>query len=136
MSVRLQWTGLTEALQALTRAPAEVRAEGMAIVRETTEAASREMAQTYPEVTGTLRRRVSTYYPSSRVLVGIAQSRAPHVHWYEKGTKDRRTDKTSAFRGRMAARPVTPAIAVRHRRQMFGRLVALLRNRGYQVDGV
>lgn len=122
-------------IQALTDAPAAIRAEGMAIVRETTESAAAEMAHTYPVRTGTLRSRVRTSYPSSTVLLGIAHSEAPHAGLYEFGTKVRKT-ATGANRGAMpAASPrVVAPIAQRHRAQMLARLLAMMRGFGFVIE--
>lgn len=135
MSARVQITGLSELIHAITSAPEEIREEARGIIRDTTEAAARDIAQGYPEKTGRLRRRVKTAYPSSDIVVGIVQSSAPHSHLYEWGTAQRKTD-SGANRGRMPEKNVTPPIARRHRDAMFGRLAAMLRRRGWVVDGV
>lgn len=128
--------GLDALIRTLTEAPEAIREEGMAIVRETTEGAASEMAHRYTVQTGTLQRRVRTSYPSSRILVGIAQSTAPHAHLYEFGTRARRT-ASGANRGVMpAASPaVVVPIAQRWRARMYARLAAMLRDRGFVVEG-
>ena len=134
MSARVQWDGLQEFLRKIDGIPVELKADGMVILREETEGAAVEIAQAYPRVTGTLARRVRTFYPSSTFLVGIVRSVAPHAHLFEWGTKSRKTRK-GWNRGRMpAATPdVTPRIARRRRARMARRLIDMLRAKGFQV---
>jgi len=139
---RVEVTGLEELLKAMGDAPAEIKADGMMIVRETTEGAAAEIRGNYPEAshtaggTGTLRARVNTSYPSSTVLVGIVRSQAPHAYIYEHGTGTRQTGK-GYNRGVMPPHRVTPAIAVRWRARMYARLGDLLRRTGlFEVSGV
>ncbi len=131
MSGRVQVTGLDELIAALHTASADVRTEGMSIVRDATEGAANEIRQAYPRKTGTLARRVGTTYPSSTLLVGIVRSAAPHSHLYEFGTRQRRT-ASGANRGAMpAANPeITPVIAARRRRLMVDQLIDMVRARG------
>jgi hypothetical protein len=127
--------GFEALIAELRNAPEDIRADAMAIVRETTEAAAQEIREAYPKgPTGNLKSRVKTYYPSESVLAGIVRSTAPHSHLYEFGTRERKT-KTGANRGRMP-RPspeVTPPIAIRHRASMFTQLVAMLRGKGFEI---
>jgi hypothetical protein len=132
MSAKIQWDGLAEVSRPLTNAPREIRVEAMDIVRDETEGAAAEIQQQYAVQTGRLRNRVRTDYPSSDVITGAVISSAPHSHLYEFGTKVRRTGN-GANRGSMPASPVTPAIAVRRRTRMVGRLAEMLRRKGFEV---
>jgi len=135
MSARVTWSGLDEFLREFGSIPEALNSEGMEILREETEGAAVEIAQQYPRKTGTLARRVRTVYPSSTILVGIVESRAPHAHIYEFGTKARKTFK-GANRGKMpeAAPPVVVPVARRRRARMARRLVDLLRSKGFQIE--
>lgn len=137
MSVDL--AGFEALIAELRDAPDHIRAEAMGIVKDTTEAAAREIAATYPQgPTGNLKNRVKTSYPSESLLVGIVRSTAPHSHLWEFGTRARQT-KNGASRGKMPAHKgrsekVTPTIAAKHRTQMFIRLKNMLRDMGFQVS--
>jgi len=133
MSARVQWSGLRELVEALAKAPQNVRDDGMAIIRDATESTAADVRSAY---TGTLRARVRTTYPSSDLLVGIVQSTAPHSHLYEFGTGPRSFN--GANRGQMpkaanGAGILVPA-AQRHRLVMFERLKALLVGLGFRLE--
>src|SRR5262245_29695515 len=150
MSVRKSWTGLVELLRDLQGLPAHLQADGMAIVREETEGAAREIGASYPlgpskyKRGAHLKSTVRTVYPSSNLLLGIVRVAAPHAHLYEFGTEDRERKtlgrgkiRAGVPRGQMpAASPeVTPRIARAHRANMSRRLVQLLRRHGFQIGG-
>ena len=135
-AVSVDLAGFEALIQELRNAPDDIRSDAMDIVRDTTEAAAAEIREAYPRgPTGNLKKRVQTFYPGSTVLAGIVKSTAPHSHLYEFGTRDRKT-KAGANRGRMP-KPnpeITPRIAVKHRTQMFKRLVDMLRGKGFEVS--
>lgn len=131
MSVRLE--GFDELIHQITNAPKAIRQEGFEIVRDETEGARTEIAQSYPVKSGRLANRVQTSYPAENVLIGIVRSAAPHSHIYEFGTQQRRTSK-GANRGVMPAHKVTPDIARRRRLRMFRRLSEMLERLGFQVS--
>lgn len=132
MSVKVRWSGLNDLIRELGGLPAEIQSDGMAIIREETEGAAKEMAQGYAQKSGKLARSVRTLYPSSSILVGIAQAKSPHAHLYEFGT-DKRQTVSGSNRGTMPEKQVTPDIARRRRANMARRLVNLLRSKGFQV---
>lgn len=134
MPARVVWTGLTEFLRDFGSIPERLHTDGMGIIREETEGAAVEIAQAYPRKTGTLAKRVKTFYPSTTILVGLVRSMAPHAHLYEFGTKQRKT-ANGANRGVMpAANPeVVVPIARRRRARMARRMVDMLRRAGFQV---
>lgn len=135
MSSHVRLTGFAELVKALDAAPAEIRAEGMQIVREETEGCASETIQAYPQgATGNLRARVKTSYPASDLLVGIVQSTAPHSHIYEFGTQQRR-NSNGANRGSMPAANVMVPIAQRRRERMMVRLRDMLERMGLVVNG-
>lgn len=135
MSVKVQLTGLDELVRAMWEAPAAIRAEGLAIVREATEGAASEIRRNYPEQshtatgTGNLVRSVQTTYPSSTVLAGIVRVAAPHAFIYEEGTAPRRTAK-GYNRGVMPSHRVVPVVAPKYRARMFERLAELVERTG------
>ncbi len=138
MSVQI--SGLDELIQAITDAPDHIRIDGMALVRQATEDAAREIAATYPKgPTGNLQKRVKTIYPAEAALIGVVKSTAPHSHLWEFGTKERKT-RAGANRGKMPAhkdhaQKVTPSIAEKHRSRMYQGLREMLTRMGFQVGG-
>ena len=136
MSASVVLDGFDELVQALTNAPKAIRDEAFPIVRKTTEAAAAEIRAVYSQhtKTGNLANRVRTAYPSSTVIVGIVQSTSPHSHLFEFGTKPR-TNARGANRGVMPAHKTTPAIAARHRAQMYQELREMLARLGFTVSG-
>lgn len=139
MSGRIELKGLQELSTFFATAADDIREDGMAVVRETTEAAAGEVRRTYPEQshtatgTGTLARRVRTMYPASSVLAGVVLSTAPHSHLYEFGTRRRQTSR-GANRGVMPKRAVTVPIAERYRASMVDKLKAVIRRFGFVVE--
>lgn len=130
---RVQWNGLTEYLKEFGSIPAHLHEQGMAIIREETEGAAVEIAQTYVRgKTGNLKSRVRTSYPATTLLVGLVRSASPHSHLYEFGTK-KRQNAGGANRGVMPETPVTVPIARRRRARMARRMVDLLRRAGFNV---
>jgi hypothetical protein len=136
MSAEIRWEGFDELIAQLTSAPAEIRAEGMTILREETEGCAQEIRNAYAQhsKSGKLERGVGTEFPSTSVLVGIVRSKARHSHLFEFGTKQRRTS-SGANRGVMPA--VNPAVVVpiarRRRERMLTRLMEMMKRRGFQV---
>ena len=134
MSARVTLDGMGALIQAMTDAPDEIRAEGMDIIREETEATASGLRAAYPRRTGTLQSRVRTVYPSSTILLGIVRSQAPHASIWHFGTATRRT-RRGANRGAMpqaTPEPLVP-LARRHRARMFDRLKGLLVRMGFTV---
>ncbi len=142
MSTRVQWSGLKELIQQLTDAPEDIRQDGLGILREEVEAAADEMRAAYPQgPTGQLRRSVKVDFPSSQILVGVVRNTAPHAHLYEFGTQRRET-ASGANRGQIevgraggGGKPVTVPISRKHRREMFERMKAMLKDKGFEVTG-
>jgi len=133
MSARITMTGFDELIQTLTDAPQDIRTEAMGIIREETEGAAVEMSQRFGFKTGKLRRSVKTSYPSSTILLGLAQATAPHAHLNAFGTQDRK-NRAGANRGH--GEPLNPGIVEigkRRRARMFRRFRELLVRRGFQV---
>jgi len=138
MSAKVVWSGLDEFLKEFGSIPQALNSEGMAILREETEGAGVELAQSYKRVTGNLARGVKTEYPSATILVGIVRNKSPHSHLWHWGTKERKTD-SGWNRGRMwgkTAQPPEPLVPIARRRRarMARRLVDLLRSKGFQIE--
>jgi hypothetical protein len=127
-------TGLDELMRDLTNAPAEIRAEAMDVVRDTTEGMAAAVRTSYAahRRTGTLLGRIKTSYPASGALIGKVLSTAPHSHLFEWGTKERQT-RRGANRGRMPANSEFDDLAQTWRERMTTRLMALVANRGFLV---
>lgn len=141
MSGRVDVDGLRELRHFIATADAEIRAEAVGIVKDTTRAALGNIQGGYPVgQTGNLRSRVRAIFPSGGEIVGVVLSAAPHAHLWEFGTKKRRTS-TGANRGAMWGRTAKPSqvmvpVAERHRAEMFIKLVAMIRRFGFEVSGV
>jgi hypothetical protein len=133
MGVRVEIEGMDELRKALRDLPAELRADGMAIVRATTEGAAHEIASQYRQKTGNLRRGVKVSFPSSTVLVGLVASTSPHSHLYEDGTAQRHNRK-GANRGRMPSHRITAHVAPKWRARMFAQLKSMLQAKGLIVS--
>jgi HK97 gp10 family phage protein len=135
VSARIEWDGLEDLIRKLTDAPREIREEGFAILKESTEQCAAEIAQRYPKKTGAMSRRLRTIYPSTQVLVGVIQSTAPHAHLVEFGTQQRRTDK-GYNRGKMP--PADPQVVVpaaqKHRARMYQRIKEMLIAKGFELS--
>lgn len=134
MSARIEFTGLEELKTELGKANADFRAKAMAIVRDETEQAAKDIVASMGRKTGTLRSRVRTFYPSASTLIGIVRSQAPHSNIVERGTK-RRQNRKGANRGVMPANPSVAKAAPPRRRRMYRRLADMLRAMGFEVTG-
>ena len=138
---RLVLEGFTELVNQLHQLPAEIKAQGFAIVKDEAQRAADEIRAAYPPgPTGTLKRRVKVDVPSSTVIIAIVLSTAPHAHLYEFGTEIRKT-RQGWNRGAMwkepgKPHPVTVPIARRRRAEMERRLADLVRAQGFEVTGV
>ena len=132
MGVKVQWNGLTEFLNEFRALPHEIQTDGMAIIRDETEAAAQDMAREYPKATGKLIRSIRTIYPASQLLIGIVNAKAPHSHIVDFGTGPRKTS-SGANRGIMPAKTVAVPIARRHRSSMSRRIINLLRSKGFKI---
>ena len=134
MSARVVMDGLDELITELTKAPEEIRREGMEILREETTGAAVEIGSALGvhRKTGKLLRSLRVTFPSSTILQGIVQLVAPHAH-LQFGTKARETDQ-GASRGRMPDIDVVVPIAQRRRERMYRRMREMLERRGFQVS--
>lgn len=139
MSAKVVLDGFDALVAELTKAPAEIRAQGMEIIRQETEGHAQEVRNAYGQhrVTGNLERGVNTEYPSTQVLIGIVRSKARHASIYENGTDVRRTNN-GANRGRMPkpSPQLFVPLAIRRRERMRRRLADMLRGLGFQVTGI
>jgi hypothetical protein len=133
VSMTIEFDGLKELIEQLTRAPEAIRQEGMEIVRDEATSAATEAALRYPTRADTIARRIRVEFPSSQILYALVKSAAPHSHLYEFGTKEKRKTSKGWNRGIMPG--LNPQIIVpvmeRHRLQMYERLKDMLRRMGY-----
>jgi hypothetical protein len=92
--------------------------------------------QTYPKgETANLRRGVKTTIEHGAFgVAGTVKSTSPHAHLWEFGTAVRHTAR-GWNRGKEQSHDGLVAIAVRERRRMYERLVALVRSAGFEVSG-
>jgi len=134
MSARVVMEGLDELITEMTKAPEEIRREGMEILQEETTGAAVEIGSALGvhRKTGKLLRSLRVTFPSSTILQGIVQLVAPHAH-LQFGTKARETDQ-GASRGRMPDIDVVVPIAQRRRERMYRRMREMLERRGFQVS--
>ncbi len=126
----IKWTGFEEFLREFGSIPEQLHEEGRQILTEETEGAAQEIRQAYGphRKTGALESRVRTSYPSTTVLVGLVQSKAPHAHLFEFDHK-KRGSKGGVVRGRATTVP----IARRRRERMYRRMADMLRRHNFNV---
>lgn len=135
--MKLTLQGMQQFRAALRRLPDDLLEHGGQIVEAHAQDAQHSIVHRYPEHTGRLKAGVTLRKQHGKyVTSAIVQSRAPHAHLFEKGTKQRRT-ASGANRGRMPkaneAEAMIPEV-IRKRRQMMSALVAMLRNAGFSVE--
>lgn len=133
---RVQMDGLAELRDQLRRLPEDLANEAGDIVLTFAEGAKREVETGYPVHRGVLSRRVRVERNRSKVTTSaIVRSAAPHAFIFEKGTRNRVTDK-GWNRGRMpAASEAQAAIPkfIRWRARMVEALKELIRTKGFEV---
>ena len=134
MSVR--WDGLFELQEALRRLPTDLAADAGPIVIEAANDAAAEITAAYPERTGDLRNGVHVRVLSGGPFGAAAEvvNRAPHAYMFENGTVARHTE-IGANRGSMPAGHVFIPRIIRHRRQMYADLKAMIARHGLEVTG-
>jgi hypothetical protein len=135
---KLELVGLSEFKRALHNLPQDLTDEASVIVQAQADEAQRQIRTAYPEgPTGNLRRGVQTERNVSKFTSrAVVRSRAKHAHIFERGTRQRRTDK-GWNRGAMPAADVQEQmipIVIRRRRVMVEALKALVRRAGFQVS--
>jgi hypothetical protein len=135
---RLVLSGLDELRMVLRNLPEDLAAEAGDIVSAHAEAAQREIVQNYPTgPTGNLKRRVTIEQHRSTVTtMATVRSRAPHAHFFERGTGNRRTDR-GWNRGRMPEAPEAQRMipkVIRIRRKMVDALIEVVRRAGFEVN--
>lgn len=137
MGVKIQWNGLSEFRDALSKMPEHLSEEAAGIVEASADGAARTIQANYPTgPTGNLKRGVRVSRERNPAAVrSIVRSSAPHAFIFEKGTNVRRTDK-GYNRGRMPAASAGQAaipVFIRWRAQMVRQLIALLERAGFKV---
>src|SRR5262245_31087533 len=128
---------MREFLNEMQRLPDDMTADATAIVQSHARDAQREIVTDYPEVSGNLKRNVSSDDQSrSRVSARVVlRSKAKHVWMFENGTRERKTSKGWRRGAAKAAPQAQKAIdaAVNHRSRMIAALIALVRAAGFEV---
>ena len=141
MSGRVEWTGLDELRADLRRLPADLAAEGSAIVNGAAEVARAEVVAQYEAhvVTGNLASHVSI---GRGAAVGafsasvILKSTAPHAHLFEFGSEARHYVTIRGKKkllGQMPAANIFVPIVIRRRRKMEDALAAMVERHGLTV---
>jgi hypothetical protein len=140
-SFGVQWDGLEDLKIALHHLPDELAEEANRIITDTVNAAQREVVETYerkikhPSGTGLATHVTHEPLAGGDGLVGYRlRSGDPLANIYEIGTQARHT-RIGANRGSMPPGHVVVPIAIRHRRSMFARLLAMVRAHGLTVTG-
>jgi len=128
--VEFYFDGLAELRAALRNMPEAFAHEAQSIVEGAADHAAADIVAAYPEVTGNLKAGVSVVkHIATFGVVAIVKNKARHSHLFELGTVAR---QTAMGYNRGAVPKVAPPgrvfvpIAMRHRRQMFARLRAML----------
>lgn len=134
----MKFDGMAELRAELRNLPAELTAEASGIVDGAADSAAGEIRAAYEEhrVSGNLARgvRVTRQDAGKWAAGAIVKSTAPHSHLFEYGSQARHTD-IGANRGSMPPRPTFVPIVMRKRREMYGKLKAMLVRHGLQVSG-
>lgn len=132
---RLTFDGLEELKAALRQLPVELVEEARGVVVQRAEQAGQDIAAAYPEITGTLKRKVLVKTENSIGGVkAVVKSGARHAHLYEFGTQARHTE-IGANRGAMPPGRVFIPIAQRIRRALTDDLIGIIRRAGLLVRG-
>lgn len=135
---KLTLIGLEELKRELAKLPSELVAEGSEIVTDAATGAYDEIEAVYEAhwrsgalATGL---EIRTRDTGGRSVGLVLRNRAKHAHLFEDGTQARHND-LGANRGSMpAAHAFVPPI-IRHRREMYKKLAALLQRKGLTVVG-
>lgn len=135
--VRVVLEGLSDLRTALRELPETLTDEAAGIVQAAGLDAKAQIQTAYPEgATGNLRGGVTVRVNHARASTSaVVRSRARHAHLFEWGTRARRT-RRGANRGAMPEAPQAQRmipIAIRVRRQMIDRLIALVERAGLTV---
>ncbi len=137
MGVRLNFEGLSELRDGLSRLPQELAAKAASVVQTTAEQVGQEVQANYPTHAGNLKRGVRVTVSGTNVsTVGIVRSASPHAHLFEYGTTRRQT-RTGANRGVMPQAPADERVgprASRARKRMVDRLIAIVEEAGLTVS--
>jgi hypothetical protein len=138
MSASFKLEGLDELRKALRELPEDLAREGGEIVEAAAREAAARTQQSYPEVSGNLKRgvRVEVQHGGRFGKAAIVKSRARHSHLFERGTGTRQ-NRAGANRGRMPEAKETQRmipIVIRRRRIMFEALKNLVRKAGFQIS--
>jgi len=136
---RMELHGLAELRAALRSLPEDLAHDGAEFVDDATEHTAASLRQSYPVGdTGKLRAGVKSSVTHSQFgVVGEVKSTSPHAHLWEFGTEIRST-RHGWNRGRSPShhRDGLIPIAVRNRKTLNGKLIALVRSQGFEVSGV
>lgn len=136
MSVHVRLDGFEELRQGLRTLPDDLVQSATTVVTDTATETGSDLVNHYPERSGNLRRGVKVTVASSRASVrAVVVSASPHAHLYEFGTGPRQT-RSGANRGVMPPGPESSLMiprAMRARRQMVDKLIAIVRAAGLTV---
>lgn len=134
MSASARWSPEFQQIIAwLTTADRLVRDEALAVVRDETEGAAREIAARARRKSGALARSVRTEFPSETIILGKVRVASPHAH-LQFGTKERRT-RAGWRRGAMPNVDVLVGIARARRSRIASRLRTVAERNGFTVKG-
>jgi hypothetical protein len=135
---RLVFDGLAELREQLRSLPADMTGEASNIIDATANGAAVEIRTAYGghRVTGRLQDGVVvTHVDKGKYSAGaIVKNTAKHAGIFENGTQARHTD-LGANRGSMPPGHVFVPIVIRKRREMYGKLQAMLERMGLTVSG-
>jgi hypothetical protein len=139
MSFGVEMIGLPELLEALRQLPEQLKMEAGAIIEGAAERAQAQIYQTYPKVTGNLRRGLALERAESEFGVSIQLlNKAKHAYIYEIGTAARHyiTKENGVVHatGAMPAGNVFVPIVIRNRTAMYEALARLIEAHGLEVS--
>jgi hypothetical protein len=141
---RVVFDGLEELKRDLRNLPQTLTDEARGIVEHAAKTAASDVRASYPRVHGNLIKgvRVSTSEPNRFSAAATVKNTAPHAWIYDNGsnarhyyTKSGKKHETGAMWGRHPATHLFVRASIRARREMYGRLKAMLTAQGLEVSG-
>ena len=134
----MRFEGFAEFEAELRALPTDLAAEAGEIVENAAEEAYAAIKVGYPKVTGNLADGLEVEHQTTAFgAVSIVRNRAKHAFIYENGTQARHYFTDAGVRkdvGRMLPGHVFVPIAIRKRREMREKLIALVQGKGLRVD--
>jgi Bacteriophage HK97-gp10, putative tail-component len=137
----VRWDGLEEFRRALRNLPDALAGEAVREAESSANAATFEIRSAYGAHRYTGRLQASVGVEEQQVPFGfrfVVRARAKHAHLFEFGTQARHYFTVRGVRKLVGAMPparIFIPTMIKHRRQLYGRLVAMMQRHGLLVIG-